>query len=270
DRHRSREDPDAVPPARREDHSPDPHDASRGRRAAQDVRHPVGILADGEHRHHRRARLGGRGALRPGRRRHLQQLRRRHRGADDDHPPDRGDPVRDERVEPAERADDVHARAEPRPRHGSQGCGDRPGRDRLDRRRLRRRGRRQPHRLDRQRDRHRVGHGVHAALGDPARQCARHAARLRLRAAAAQLGRGDRRLPRVRAGAASAGRAPVGHAELVRRRPSLGGLQLRPRRAVRPDAERGAVGEPRDVHRAVAGAPARRRDGPAAPGRGQV
>ena len=50
----------------------------------------------------------------------LRQLRRRHRGADDDHPADDRHPRRDQRVEPAQRPDDLHPGAAPRPGAGRE------------------------------------------------------------------------------------------------------------------------------------------------------
>ena len=99
-------------------------------RAPQDVQHPIGLLDADQHRlavgpghlrgHHLRAR----------RRSHLRELRERDRLPDVGDPADDRDPRRHQRVEPAQRAHDVHAGAEPRPRDRGQGDRDLPGRRR--------------------------------------------------------------------------------------------------------------------------------------------
>ena len=99
---------------------PDAHD--HGRRAAQDVRHPLGLLADGQRRHPGRDRHRCGHPVRPGRRDHLRQLRRRHRHPDDDRAADHRGPLDHQRVEPAHRPDDVHHGAEPQPRRRWPSC----------------------------------------------------------------------------------------------------------------------------------------------------
>ena len=102
--------------------SPHPDEPRRGRRAAQDVRHPVGVLADGEHRRHVDHRLRSPSIVfgkdqRPD----LRQLRAGLRHPDVGDPADRGHPRGDLGVEPAQRADHLHAGAAPRPGGRRQG-----------------------------------------------------------------------------------------------------------------------------------------------------
>ena len=94
---------------------PDPADPDDRRRAAQDVRHPLGLLADGQHRHPRGARDRRGDPLRARQRADLRHLRHRDRLPDGGDPADDRDPLRHQRVEPAQRADDVHAGPAPRP-----------------------------------------------------------------------------------------------------------------------------------------------------------
>ena len=89
-------------------------------RAAQDVRHPRGLLADGQRRHRVRARhrrghpLGARRGDHPG------DVRHRDRHAAVGGAADHRDPLDHQRVQPAHRPDDVHARAVARTRDGLQ------------------------------------------------------------------------------------------------------------------------------------------------------
>ena len=80
-----------------------------------------------------------------------ESVRHRDRHADVGHPADHRDPRGHQRVEPAQRPDDVHARAQPRPRDRGQGAGRPRRRRRVDvlrpgRRRGRQRARHRHHR----------------------------------------------------------------------------------------------------------------------------
>ena len=79
-----------------------------------DTRSGFWLMASIVHRCRARHRRGH--PVRPGRRAHLRQLRRRDRLPDDGHPADDRDPLGHQRVEPAQRADDLHAGPAPRPR----------------------------------------------------------------------------------------------------------------------------------------------------------
>ena len=131
--HRRRR-PEASEPARPAPrrHRGDPAVALIARRAAQDVRHPLRLLADGQHRHHRRARDRRRHPVRAGRASSPTHLRRRDRLPDGGHPADDRDPVGHQRVEPAQRPDHVHPGAAPRPGDRRQGDRRRRRRRRLD------------------------------------------------------------------------------------------------------------------------------------------
>ena len=119
DRHHHR--PDRAPVDVNE-FAPIPLEPGRPRRAAQDVRHPVGVLADREHRHHRSDRHDRDHRVRAGRRPDLLQLRQGGRVPDHGDPADGRPAVHHQRVEPAQRADDVHLRPEP----GAGGLGQDP------------------------------------------------------------------------------------------------------------------------------------------------
>ena len=104
----------------------DPDDPAGLGRAAQDVRHPLRLLADGEHRDHRRCSPPARVILfAPDSELTYATFAAAIGVPDGGHPADDRDPVGDQRVEPAQRADDVHAGAAPRPGDRRQGWSSR-------------------------------------------------------------------------------------------------------------------------------------------------
>ena len=90
-------------------------------RAAQDVRHPLRLLADRQHRHHRRPGHRRRHPLGPGRPADLLHLRHRDPLPRGGHPAADRDPGGHQRVEPTHRAHHVHPGPAPRPDHRGQG-----------------------------------------------------------------------------------------------------------------------------------------------------
>ena len=84
--------------------APIPLEPGRPRRAPQDVRHPLGLLADREHRHRRPDRHHRDHRLRAGPGPDLLQLRQGDRVPDDGDPADGRPAVHHQRVEPAQRA----------------------------------------------------------------------------------------------------------------------------------------------------------------------
>ncbi|CAA9411595.1 MAG: hypothetical protein AVDCRST_MAG06-2917, partial [uncultured Nocardioides sp.] len=227
-----------------------------GRGAAQDVRHPLGILAPDEHRHPGRARQRGGRALRTGRGDRVRQLRRCHRHPDVDPAAGHRGPVGHRRVEPALRPHDLHPGAEPRSRHRCQG-----------RRRCRRGGRRDGRRAGGRRARQRRGlparrraDPVGRHRGQPrlhrARLGARAADGLHARRAGAQLPRRDRRLLRLRVHRADAVRRAGLDPGLVPRRPAVGGLPVQPDLALRHGRPLGRRGGPAGRDRRPVAGPA--------------
>ena len=98
--------------------APDARDTGR---APQDVRHPLGLLADRQHRHLRRPGHRGCDPVGAGRPAHLLHLRDRHPVPGGDHPAADRDPRGHQRMEPTHRTHDVHPGPAPQPDHHRQG-----------------------------------------------------------------------------------------------------------------------------------------------------
>ena len=147
----------------------------------------------------------------------------------------------DQRVEPAQRSDDVHAGAAPRPGHHGEARGHRRHRRRLDRDRPRRSAPSATCSAPRSPGPTRSGTSRSPSSLHRPGQRARAAGRLHARRADPQLGRRDRRLLRLLLRAAAAD-LPAGRQPAVVPRPAaVGRLQLRPGRPVRrrPDRHHG-------------------------------